>query len=87
METFRDYNKGRQRWDRLGWNLKRKYGTIRQAAQALKVSYWNLSRIIHGKPHELAIHIKILIALGDLPAKKYIYPKEDLVTFKLLNKI
>ena len=64
-----------------------KFGSVREASEHLEISYSNLSRILHGKPHELKTHVEILIAVERLPNSRYKFPKEDMHTFELLNKL
>jgi hypothetical protein len=82
MEKF-DHTTG----DAIKRTLKSKHGTLEKSAKVLKVSYHNLSRIINGKDHELGTHVKILIEAGLLPRKSYLFPREDMETFRKLNGI
>jgi hypothetical protein len=70
------------------FQLRYKFGTLKKAAKTLKIPYTQLSRILHGHYHVRQTNIKIRIAAGELQENiKYLYPREDWETFKIINKI
>lgn len=69
------------------YGLRRQYGTIKSAAKQLKISYFNLSRILNGQPCTIDVYVKIMIACDYLPKKKYHIPALDCITFLKCNNL